>query len=140
MVPCFICGKDATGAFIHGYVASPDGQKVGLCAAHNTTENKKKAILHWIRAQKAGMAMQIQSAEFKNKAPARYNITIRYTDGGIVTHSCLAWDVTDQSTLQITLPDKTLTFIPLQHVRQFDIKEADGSQTEAPPKTIRPGT
>lgn len=122
MVPCFICGKDATGAFIHGYAPSPDSQKVGLCSAHNTTENKKKAILHWIISQKNDWKQHVETVAAKSTS-VNQTLTIRYTDGGVVTLECAKWEVTEQSTLQIQKPDNTFAFIPLQHIRQFDVKD-----------------
>ncbi|UZP68244.1 hypothetical protein N1030_04495 [Desulfovibrio mangrovi] len=123
MVPCFICGKDATGGFIHGFVPAPDSQKVGLCAVHNTLENKKQAILHWILTMKADMVSQNEQNARRIKAPLTYKLTIRYADGGVATIPCLSWEVTEQSTLQITRTDKALSFIPLLHIRQFDVSE-----------------
>lgn len=123
MVPCFICGKDATGGFIHGFVPAPDSQKVGLCPEHNSLENKKKAILHWIVSMKAEVASGNEHKAYRIKAPLHYLLTIRYTDGGVSSIPCLQWEVTDNSTLQIIRSDKTLTFIPLLHIRQFDVSE-----------------
>lgn len=123
MVPCFICGKDATGSFIHGFAPAPDSQKVGLCEAHNTLENKKKAILHWIVSMKAEVATRNLNIAYRLKAPLYYTVTIRYSDGGVVSLPCLSWEVTDSNTLQIVRTDKTLSFIPLHFVRQFDVKE-----------------
>ncbi|GFM35436.1 hypothetical protein [Desulfovibrio psychrotolerans] len=127
MVPCFICGKDATGGFIHGFVPAPDSQKVGLCPQHDTLENKKKAILHWIIAMKADVANQNALNAVRLKAPLRYTLSIRYSDGGVVSIPCLSWDITDSNTLQITRLDRTLSFVPLHHVRQFDVTEDAGA-------------
>ncbi len=123
MVPCFICGKDSLGGFIHGFVPAPDSQKVGLCPEHNTLENKKKAILHWIVAMKAEVEAQNREHARRLKAPFHYTLVIRYTDGGNVSIPCLSWEITDQNTLQVTRTDKTLTFVPLHQVRQFDVQE-----------------
>lgn len=133
MVPCFICGKDATGGFIHGFVPAPDSQKVGLCPQHDTLENKKKAILHWILAMKADVANQNALNAVRLKAPLRYTLSIRYSDGGVVSIPCLSWDITDSHTLQITRLDRTLTFVPLHHVRQFDVTE----DTDAAEKDVQ---
>lgn len=138
MVRCFICGKDATGSFIHGYIPAPDSQKVGLCEEHNTLENKKKAILFWIRDQKSRIRRHNQLQQHKNTPAHRFELSIHYRDGGIVTENCLGWDVTDGSTLQVTRLDKTLAFIPLQHVKRFNVREIEPKPQQAPLKKDTP--
>lgn len=129
MVRCLLCGKDATGAFIHGYAPAPDSQKVGLCAEHNTLENKKKAILYWIRDQKAQISRHNQLVQLQATPPKRFELSIHYRDGGVVKERCLEWNVTDGSTLQVTRLDKTLAFIPLQHVKRFNVRELEPQTT-----------
>lgn len=144
MIPCHICGKDCTGGFIHGFVPAPDSQKVGLCPEHNTLENKKQAILHWIIRTKEDIAELNKENARKLKAPVSYNLTIRYSDGGVVQLPCLSWEVTDSATLQVLRTDRSLTFIPLHHVRQFDVHEntpvQNGRPSPSTPKNNAAGT
>ena len=120
MIPCHICGKDSLGGFIHGYTPEPDGRKVGLCAAHNTTENKKKAILHWIREHRAEVSRVNNLNEQRSGSEASHMVTVRYMDGGVVTLQCRSWQLIDGA-LQLTQPDEKLSFIPLQHIRRFEV-------------------
>ncbi len=129
MIPCYICGKDATGGFIHGYVPAPDGQKVGLCPAHNTQDNKRLAILQWIRSFKAQVSAQNDANAYKLNAAPGYVLTITYAGGGVSSVPCRAWEVAESNTLQITRTDGTVSFVPLQHVQRFDVKEAPASTT-----------
>ena len=120
MVPCFVCGKDATGGFIHGYAPEPDGKKVGLCLQHNSTENKKKAILYWIRQQKSDVLRINEINALRMGTAPEQTVTIHFIDGGVANVQCLSWQLVDGA-LQLLKPDKSLTFVPLQHIRTFDL-------------------
>ncbi|MCG8533084.1 MAG: hypothetical protein MI749_20850 [Desulfovibrionales bacterium] len=121
MIPCFICKKDSTGGFTYGLPTSPSSMYVGLCPEHNTLENKKAAILHWIETTQASITFLNDANMSRHPESAEFDITVYYTAGGVMTVRGLRWDVSDGATLQISTKEKGATFIPLVHIERFGV-------------------
>lgn len=121
MIPCFICKKDSIGGFTYGLPTTPLSQHVGLCPEHNTLENKKAAILHWIETTQASVNAFNEANLARYAEPVEFALTVSYLAGGSASFRCTKWNVPDQATLQIMGIDGHCTFIPLAHIEFFEV-------------------
>jgi hypothetical protein len=117
MIPCYICGKDASTGWIKGFTPAPDSQKLALCAEHDNGKNRLDVVSAWqtmiIENLAAGMSMARQKI-----SPLLRTANIRFTGGGMLSFLCTACFPTEQGTLRLEGPDGSQTYIPLQHVRE----------------------
>ena len=120
MIPCQVCGKDASTHWVAGLPPAPDSQKTGLCAEHDTPENRTKALRAWQEMLAADIATVESLARYK-AAPEERLITVRFTGGGTLSFTGTSCRPTDQNTLCIEEVDGARTFIPLQQVREYTI-------------------
>ncbi len=121
MIPCHICGIDAGTGWVTGYPPAPDSQKMALCPAHDTPDNRKQVRIAWHVA----MIKAIQTAE-KNTAyfaarGAMNLLTIYFSAGGSLSMPCAAASVTEHNTLKVQAPDGAVSFFPLQHIRRYEL-------------------
>lgn len=137
MIPCFICKKDSIGGFTYGLPTTPLALHVGLCPEHNTLENRKAALLHWIESTQASIAAYNQSNMRHHTEPVEYVLTVYYLAGGSTDFRCISWNVPDQATLNIVDAVKNSTFIPLAHVESFEVVPVDNPNKFTPNKTAR---
>ncbi len=107
MIPCHVCGADASTGWALGFVPSPDNLKMGLCRAHDTPDNRKLVKTAW-----------------------RARLDIAFIDGGTVTQDCLECIATPQGTLHVLLPDGTLRFFPLPQIRRYDLRPVPAPAAE----------
>ena len=121
MIPCFICKKDSVGGFTYGLPTTPLTQHVGLCPEHNTLENKKAAILHWIETTQASVTAFNEANLAHYAEPVEYSLTVFYLAGGSANFRCTKWNVPDKATLQIMGIDGRSTFVPLTHIELFEV-------------------
>lgn len=121
MIPCYICKKDSSGGFSYGLPTTPESMYVGLCPEHNTLENKKAAILHWIESTQASVHAFNEKNMARYAEPVEYTLTVFYIAGGTVSIQCTKWNVPDKATLQISRTTGESTFIPLSHIERFEV-------------------
>lgn len=121
MIPCFICKKDSVGGFSYGLPTTPESMYVGLCPEHNTLENKKAAILHWIESTQASVSAFTSTYSSRYPTPAEYEISVYYLAGGVVSVRAIKWNVKDGATLQLETVEEGATFIPLIHIERFEV-------------------
>lgn len=121
MLPCFVCGNDASTGWIKGFAPSPDSQKLALCAEHNTAANRLAVANAWKEALRKDIAGQIAVAGHKMR-PCIQTATVRFMAGGLLSFLCTACAPTEQGTLRIDHPDGERTFIPLQHIRAYSLR------------------
>ncbi|SIN78941.1 hypothetical protein [Halodesulfovibrio marinisediminis] len=121
MIPCFICKKDSIGGFTYGLPTTPLSQHVGLCPEHNTLENKKAAILHWIETTQASVTAFNEANFARHAEPVEYELSVSYLAGGSASFRCIKWNVPDKATLQVMGIDGQYTFIPLVHIELFEV-------------------
>lgn len=124
MIPCQICGKDSAAHWVTGYIPAPDSQKMGLCAEHDTPENRKKIRLDWYRAMILNIRTATQNAAYFATRGALFMLTIHYSAGGSLSLPCLEASVTEHSTLKVTAPDGALSFFPMRHIKRYDLVPA----------------
>ena len=121
MIPCRICGKDASTNWVTGLPPAPDSQKMALCAEHDTPENRKELLVAWhLSMIKAIRAASNNAAYFAARGSLRM-LTLYFSAGGSLNMPCINCEVTDHGTLNVTAPDGTQSFFPMQHVRRYDL-------------------
>jgi hypothetical protein len=121
VIPCRICGRDASTGRVRGFVPAPDSQKLALCPEHDTEENRAAMERDWRELLEKDLALAVSLAEHK-AAPAVYAVTVRFIGGGTLSFTCLSCAPTAQNTLRIAEPDGTQTFIPMRHVRDYAVR------------------
>ena len=121
MIPCFICGNDASTGWTQGFAPSPDSQKLALCAEHDNPQNRVLAEQAWLKKQKADLAAFTLVARQK-ASPAVQLASVHFTGGGMLSFTCIDAVPTPQGTLRIEQLDGTQTFIPMQHIREYALR------------------
>lgn len=123
MIPCFICGKDIGGGWWTGFPPAPDSQKTGLCAEHDSPENRALAQAAWARLWENSVKnTQDIEAEKRILQQSPFTLVIQFKDGGMATLTALDHSVlTDGDILTVTLPDNEKRFYPLQQIRSYRI-------------------
>ncbi len=137
MLPCFICGKDASTGWIKGFVPSPDSQKLALCREHDIPENRGKVIHEWFKLMKANyQTLATVEAQRGNRAatggegPSGTDpglprlMHIRFVVGGYMSLPCLKYEVTPNGTLEVETPEGRLQSFPLQHVKSYELSSS----------------
>ena len=139
MIPCYVCGKDASTGWVQGFVPAPDSQKLALCAEHNTFENRLLVGRAWREMNEREIASMTSVARHK-AAPSLQVASVHFTGGGMLSFTCTACGPTGQGTLRIDQADGTHTFIPLQHIREYAIRPYAAGAPEEKPGIDRRGS
>lgn len=121
MIPCYICGRDASAGWTAGFAPAPDSQKLALCALHDSPERRREVEEDWQKRQIRDLAVYSQVATQK-AAPVKMLVTVNFSGGGMLTFTCSAVSPTEYGTLRIEQLDGTLTFLPLQHVKEYSVR------------------
>lgn len=137
MVPCHLCGRDAGGGWIHGFVPSPDRLKVGLCLEHDSPDHRRVVKAVWQRLMEREIAT-LNTCNAHHAGPPRLRrLHVTFVEGGSVTTDCLSCETPDSTTLRVLLPDGTLRFHPLSRIRTWEIAfppyDDANARAEAPP-------
>ena len=134
MIPCFICGKDIEGGWWTGFPPAPDSQKTGLCARHDTPENRALALAEWDRRWKNSVTVTQRVEAEKHVARQPFTLVIQFKDGGLVTLAAYGYSVLSEGgILAATLLNHEKQFFPLQQIRSFKIlPQGPDSQTPQP--------
>lgn len=121
MIPCFICGKDASTGWIKGFPPAPDSQKLALCRAHDSAENRLLLIEAWQNLIRDGVG--VHAVVTQNKVqPKLFTLTVRFAEGGLLSFICSSCEPTAHGTLRISMPDGTLSFVPMHNVQEFSLR------------------
>jgi hypothetical protein len=129
MIPCRICGRDASTGRVRGFVPAPDSQKLALCPEHDTAENRAAMELAWRELLEKDAALALSLAGHR-AAPHVYAVTVRFVEGGTLSFTCLSCAPTPQHTLCIVEPDGAQTFIPLRHIRDYTLRTHIGGEDD----------
>lgn len=121
MIPCHVCGKDASTGWTKGFVPAPDSQKMALCAEHDTPQNRLLVSRAWRDVNAREIAAATSVARHK-ASPALYVVSVHFTGGGMLSFACTACTPTAQGTLRIDDADGKQTYIPMQHIREYTIR------------------
>lgn len=121
MLPCFVCGKDASTGWIEGFVPAPDSQKLALCQGHDNEANRLAVADAWEKMIRQSIAEQLAVAKYKAN-PIMQTACVRFNAGGMLSFLCTACTPTEQGTLCIDHPDGERTFIPMQHIREYSLR------------------
>jgi hypothetical protein len=120
MIPCHICGKDASTGWIKGYTPAPDSQKLALCAEHDNEKNRLAVANAWQAMLVGELAARMSVARQKASALLQ-TANIHFRGGGMLSFLCTACTPTGHGTLRLDGPDGSRTFIPLQHIREYSL-------------------
>ena len=121
MIPCYVCGKDASAGWTAGFTPAPDSQKLALCAEHDSAAKRREVEEAWHQKQLHELAAHSLVAEQK-ASPGKMLATVHFTGGGMLSFTCTAVSPTEQGTLKIEQLDGTLTFLPMQHIKEYSIR------------------
>ena len=133
MIPCYVCGKDASTGWTKGFVPAPDSQKLALCPEHNTPDNRLAVVKAWRALLEREAAVLTGIAGFKAAAPSLQTATVHFTGGGMLSFTCLSCSPTAQGTLCIESPDGARNFIPMQHIREYSVRPYAADTAKATP-------
>ncbi len=135
MIPCHICGVDAGTGWITGYIPAPDSQKMALCPAHDTPENRKRLRVAWhLSMIKAIQTAEKKAAYFATRGGPQA-LTIFFSAGGSMTMPCAAVSATAHNTLKVQAPDGAVSFFPLQHIRRYELAPWRTDEETAAPRS-----
>ncbi len=126
MIPCHVCGTDASTGFIRGLPPAPDSQKLALCRRHDTPENRIALEKAW-KDMSASMMRTVMSVTEHKARPVLYNLTVNFKGGGMLSFPCANCRTTDQGTLAVEEQDGGTVFIPMQHIRDYTMRPASES-------------
>lgn len=141
MVPCHLCGKDAVGGWIHGFVPSPDRLKVGLCTEHDTAAHRSVVKSAWRRLMEREVETLTACNEYRAGGPSLWRLRLTFIEGGMAEVTCVSCAPDERGALRSLLPDGTLRFYPLARIKSWEIspcpttRECPSRQnTEVPPR------
>ncbi|MDL2316113.1 hypothetical protein LJC59_03420 [Desulfovibrio sp. OttesenSCG-928-A18] len=120
MIPCYICGKDASTGWTKGFVPAPDSQKLALCIAHDSPENRLRVEEAWRELRLHDLATMTELARQK-AAPERNIVSVHFTGGGMLSFICSGCAPTGHGTLRIEQEDGSHTYIPMRHIREYSL-------------------
>ena len=89
MIPCHICGKDASTGWTKGFIPAPDSQKMALCAEHDTPKNRLLVSRAW-RDVNAREIAAVTSVARHKASPALHVVSVHFTGGGMLSFTCTA--------------------------------------------------
>lgn len=124
MIPCMVCGKDASTSWVYGFSPAPDSLKAGLCAAHDTPKNREYVIGRWQRDREREIGIAGEVSLYK-AAPNVRKLLVHYLGGGSATFVCTGFQALGHDieggagSLRIDELDGGQTFIPLAHVKKY---------------------
>ena len=121
MIPCHICGKDASTGWTRGFIPAPDSQKLALCAEHDTAQNRLIVSRLWRDLNQQEIAAATLVARHK-AAPILQVVSVHFTGGGMLPFTCTACTPTGQGTLRIDDANGKQTYIPMQHIREYTVR------------------
>ncbi|MDR2161851.1 MAG: hypothetical protein LBO77_06930 [Desulfovibrio sp.] len=131
MIPCHICGQDASLGRIAGLPPAPDSQKLALCPRHDSPENRKLLEMAWSLHLTRAIADAESVRRFKAAPPARKIITVRFTAGGTISFQGAGCSPTPHNTLCIEEEDGGRIYIPMQQVREYTVRQAPPGENAA---------
>lgn len=137
MIPCYVCGRDASTGWTKGFTPAPDSQKLALCAEHNNAENRRAVALAWQELLRRGIESATNLARHKAE-PSAQVVTVHFTGGGLLSFTCLKAAPTEHGTLCIEAPDGSRTYVPMQHVREYVLRPVIHSPERPEQKAARP--
>lgn len=120
MIPCHVCGKDASAAWVAGFPPAPDSMKMGLCADHDTESKREEVFVLWqdMLSTRIG-AKNIQTDRL---TLTDLQVTVLFMAGGSMAFLCQQHTVTAQGTLELQQKDGASTYIPLHQVKSYTVK------------------
>lgn len=121
MIPCHICGKDASTGWIKGFVPAPDSQKLALCAEHDTEDNRRRLLTAWHLSMVRGIQTTTRIAAYQAIRGTLHMLTVHFTGGGSISMPCLHLSETDHGTLKVESPDGEISFFPVAQVKKYDL-------------------
>ncbi len=157
MIPCMICGKDASTSWVYGFSPAPDSLKAGLCRAHDSPKNRELAIARWQEDREREIEIAEEVSLYK-AAPNVKKLVVHYIGGGIATFSCIGFQAMTHDikggagSLRIDELNGRQTFIPMAHVKKYtaypmrtdeaslDLVRLPSSDAAAPQSSLPPAT
>lgn len=137
MIPCYICGQDASTSWVKGFTPSPDSQKMALCAEHNNQENRLAVANAWQQQLLADIALRADIVR-QRKAQAEQVLSVHFAGGGMLSFICTACEPTEHGALRVESADGAQTFIPLLHVRDYALRPLIGTSKDSLADAKRP--
>lgn len=120
MIPCHVCGKNASPGWVVGFPPAPDSLKMGLCPEHDTESMRETVFSLW-----QDMLSGRIGAKNTATAPAPLldlQVTVLFIAGGSMSFLCEQHTVTSQGTLELQQKNGGSTFIPLHQIKSYTVK------------------
>lgn len=121
MIPCQVCGKDASLNWVAGFPPAPDSMKMGLCSEHDSKVMREKVFKAWQKM----LAKSIQLSSLDNFKKEK-KVNVLFSSGSSMSFLCIKCEPTQHNTLQIMEKTGESTFIPLDKIRSYTVKETLG--------------
>ncbi len=121
MIPCHVCGKDASNHWTLGLTPSSDSLKTGLCAEHDSQEHRSAAAKAWEHHMRHEISRTIDLQARGQGAAASYVLTIFYSGGGTEQVKCATHAIFEDMALQVTTPDGNIRCYLLRYIKSFEI-------------------
>ncbi|MFV0423300.1 hypothetical protein [Oleidesulfovibrio sp.] len=119
MIPCHVCGQDASTHWILGLTPSCDSFKTGLCTIHDNEENRAAASKAWQKFMYSEVSKTIRLQASGHKP--QYTLTVRYADGGSESMPCLFYSIFENMALQVTPPEGPTRFYLLRYIKSYEV-------------------
>ncbi len=133
MIPCHICGKDASLGWVKGFIPAPDSQKLALCAEHDTEANRAELVKAWHLMMIKGIRTATEVAALQATKGSPQMLTLHFTAGGSLSLPCVSSEITPHGTLKAKGPDGTLSFFPVQQIKRYDLTPLPPDRALPPP-------
>ncbi|MDR3175835.1 MAG: hypothetical protein LBU06_04810 [Desulfovibrio sp.] len=121
MIPCWICGRDASTGWTEGFVPAGDSHKLALCPEHDTEDNRLALEDAWRSLLLRNISTAVSIARYR-AAPSLQSVSVHFTAGGTLSFTCLSCFATDHDALCIEAPDGAKTYIPLRHISDYTLR------------------
>jgi hypothetical protein len=123
VIRCFFCDNDAAAGWVCGVPPASERYKLALCPTHDNPGNRKRVQAAWDELIREEMQTWMDLARRHAKAPVRWELRIRFMEGGEVSVACSSYEVSKEKDLLVLTDKGELQFYPLQHVHSFKALE-----------------
>ena len=121
MIPCHICGKDASLGWIKGFAPAPDSQKMALCPEHDTEDNRRRLITAWHLFMIRRIQTTTRISAYQATRGNLHLLTVHFSGGGSLSMPCLQVSETKHGTLKAESPEGEISFFPMAQIRKYDL-------------------
>lgn len=135
MVPCFICQKPADNGWVCGPPPAADRYKLGLCKEHDSSANREQVLAAWEARIQEELDSSLRQDALEALPLTWYDLKVLFVDGGQTTIVCTNYEIDKEQDTLICHANGAMEFIPMQHVRRFQVFPREEAATPPNPTT-----